>query len=80
VTVKLAVRRDDDGIERNRAVRFDVTGIEAAEPDPFAPSADGTAAEPADIDRRDSDGFNWASGEQQDLPTLSRGRGAYSQP
>jgi hypothetical protein len=34
---KLALRRDDFGIERNRLVRFDVIGIDPPEQDPFAP-------------------------------------------
>lgn len=34
--VKLALRKEDDGSERNRVIRFDFIGVEA--PDPFAPS------------------------------------------
>lgn len=82
-TVRLALRRDDDGTERNRVVRFDATGIEPTEPEPFAPDAgpgDGQAAESADTDRLDSDGFHWGDGSQEDPPTPGRGRGAYSQP
>ncbi|MBI5863434.1 MAG: hypothetical protein HZB38_02760 [Planctomycetes bacterium] len=39
-TVKLALRRDDDGTEYNRVRSFDVTGIDEAERDPFAPTDD----------------------------------------
>jgi hypothetical protein len=35
--VKLALRRDDDGEERNRVRSFEVIGIDAQEPEPFAP-------------------------------------------
>jgi hypothetical protein len=34
---KLALRKEDDGTERNRVVRFEVVGVE--KPDPFAPPA-----------------------------------------
>lgn len=36
-TVKLVLRRDDDGTEFNRVKRFDVLRIESPTPDPFAP-------------------------------------------
>jgi hypothetical protein len=39
-TVKLALRRDDDGTQRNRVQSFQVTGVEATEPEPFAPNDD----------------------------------------
>ncbi|MEN0109292.1 MAG: hypothetical protein AAF805_01085 [Planctomycetota bacterium] len=35
--VRLALRRDDDGAERNRVVRFDVLRVEKPEADPYAP-------------------------------------------
>ncbi|MBX7255709.1 MAG: DUF669 domain-containing protein [Candidatus Hydrogenedentes bacterium] len=35
--VKLALRRDDDGTERNRVRSFEVLGIDAPDVDPFAP-------------------------------------------
>jgi hypothetical protein len=35
--VRLALRRDDDGVERNRVQRFDVLRIETPEADPYAP-------------------------------------------
>lgn len=44
-SVKAALRRDDDGTERNRVQRFDVLRIETPEADPFAP---GDAAAPPD--------------------------------
>lgn len=37
--VKLALRRDDDGNERNRVRSFEVVGIDPPEDDPFAPGA-----------------------------------------
>ncbi len=58
-TVKLALRKDDDGTERNRVACFKVTGIEEPEPEPFAPIADAT----------DDDGFNWATGQQNETKT-----------
>jgi hypothetical protein len=58
-TVRLALRRDDDGTERNRVVRFDPTGIEPAEPEPFTPIADTT----------DADGFDWTTGRQTEGTT-----------
>lgn len=36
--VKLALRKEDDGREFNRVRRFDVEGIDAPEPDAFAPT------------------------------------------
>jgi hypothetical protein len=35
--VKLALRKDDDGIQYNRVRSFDVLGIDTPAPDPFAP-------------------------------------------
>jgi hypothetical protein len=37
--VKLALRRDDDGTERNRVRSFEVVGIDPPDDDPFAPGA-----------------------------------------
>jgi len=42
--VRVALRRDDDGTERNRVRGFDVLGIDEPERDPFAP-ADGAATD-----------------------------------
>ena len=39
-TVKLVLRRDDDGTEYNRVRRFDVVGIDEPERDAFAPGGD----------------------------------------
>ena len=36
--VKLALRKDDNGAEFNKVRRFDVEGIDAPEPDDFAPA------------------------------------------
>lgn len=38
VRVKLALRRDDDGTEHNKVLHFEVIGIDAPVPDPFAPT------------------------------------------
>jgi hypothetical protein len=65
-TVRVALRRDDDGTERNRVVRFEVTGIEPVEPEPFAPSPDG---EPSDSPTTDADGFDWRTGQQTEGTT-----------
>jgi hypothetical protein len=46
--VKLALRKEDDGSERNRVIRFDCIGIEKA--DPFAP------VDPAPAANADDDG------------------------
>ena len=45
--VRLALRRDDNGTERNRVQRFDVLRIETPQADPFAP-ADTTTATSAE--------------------------------
>lgn len=37
-TVKLVLRRDDDGTEFNRVKRFDLLRIDVPQPDPFAPT------------------------------------------
>lgn len=44
--VKIALRREDDGSERNRVTHFDCSGLEA--PDPFAPSEIRTTANAED--------------------------------
>jgi len=38
--VKLVLRRDDDGNERNRIRTFEVVGIDTPKPDAFAPTAE----------------------------------------
>jgi hypothetical protein len=47
--VRVALRRDDDGTERNRVTRFDVLRVDEPERDPFAP-ADGADAADASFD------------------------------
>ena len=44
--VTAVVRRDDDGIERNKVQTFDVVGIDKPEADAFAPKPPGEAADP----------------------------------
>lgn len=46
--VTAVVRRDDDGIERNRVRSFEVIGIDTPEADPFAPKPQGDGNEPGD--------------------------------
>ncbi len=58
--VKLALRRDDDGTERNRVRTFEITGIDEPEADPFAPSdatagADGGAPSEPDYEPEQAD-------------------------
>lgn len=38
--LRVSLRRDDDGAERNRVTRFDLLRVETPEADPFAPPAD----------------------------------------
>lgn len=46
--VKLALRRDDDGNERNRVRSFEVVGIDTPKPDAFAPTDDAPKKTEAD--------------------------------
>ncbi|MCK6458099.1 MAG: DUF669 domain-containing protein [Phycisphaerae bacterium] len=41
--VRVALRRDDAGVERNRVTRFDVLRVDEPERDPFAPIDDAAA-------------------------------------
>jgi len=43
--VRVSLRKDDDGTERNRVVRFSVIGIDKPEVDPFAPEPKGDSDE-----------------------------------
>jgi hypothetical protein len=71
VIAKVALRKNDDGIEYNRVTRLDVIAIEPPAPEPFAPKRDGTI---------DSQGFDWRDGEQKAQPGSKRGRRASRQP
>jgi len=51
--VKLALRRDDNGDERNRVRLFEVIGIDTPEPDPFAPPEES----PSDAPEAGTDGI-----------------------
>ncbi len=55
--VRLAVRKDDDGTERNRLRSFDVLRIEPPASDPFAPAVDAQA-------ERDGEPQDGEGGEQ----------------
>jgi hypothetical protein len=57
-TVKVVVYKDDDGTEYNRVKWFRPTGIEAAEPNPFAPDSG-----PVNGATTDADGFDWLTGQ-----------------
>ena len=49
--VRVALRRDDDGTERNRVARFDVVGIDQPAVDAFAPTeTDGATTEEGGTD------------------------------
>ena len=39
--VKVSLRRDNNGTERNRVVRFDVVGVDKPTVDPFAHESEG---------------------------------------
>jgi Protein of unknown function (DUF669) len=88
VQAKVAFCTDDDGTEYNRVRRLNVVAIEPPEPEPFAPSSNRMAEpsptseehHPPTEDRRDSFGFNWMNGKQEDPPADRRQRGAYSHP
>jgi hypothetical protein len=60
IDARVALRRGDNGEEFNRVSRFDVVGIEPAEPEPFAPGA--RLGEPSTADEG---GFDWATGQQE---------------
>ncbi|MCH8829677.1 MAG: hypothetical protein IID45_08885 [Planctomycetes bacterium] len=53
--VKLALRRDDDGNESNRVVRFDVIGVDEPEPDEFAPGTGDTGDEKSESGTNNSE-------------------------
>ncbi|TWT37014.1 hypothetical protein KOR34_19600 [Posidoniimonas corsicana] len=53
--VQVALRRDDDGTERNRVRRFDVIGIDTPEPDAFAPEPEEAPAAPEAPQQQDLD-------------------------
>jgi len=82
LAAKVALRRGDNGEEFNRITRFDVVAIEHPEPEPFAPSSNGTAEpvsngeveHPPAEDRRDSSG---STSTNEVPPNGRRGRGAY---
>jgi hypothetical protein len=38
--VHVALRRDDQGVERNHVMRFDVLRVDPPRPEPFAPLAE----------------------------------------
>ncbi len=78
VTAKVALRRGDSGEEFNRITRFELVAVEPPSPEPYAPK---TTGEPElSEDDLDEDGFDWTTGEQQDLAASSRGQGGNGQP
>ena len=64
IAAKVALRRNDDGSDYNRVVRFDVVAVEPPAPEPFAPTADRHTAESCD-----ADGFDWRNGKAEGVPT-----------
>ncbi len=78
VVAKVALRRGDSGEEFNRITRFEVIAVEPPSPEPYTPKTTGEPEQSeADLDE---DGFDWRTGEQQDLTASSRGQGANGQP
>jgi Protein of unknown function (DUF669) len=63
-TVKLVLRRDDDGAEFNRVKRFDLLRIDVPQPDPFAPT-DGNGEHQADAEHRGTGKSEVEGGESQ---------------
>jgi hypothetical protein len=63
VNAKVAVRKNDDGTEFNRVVRFAFVAVEEPEPEPFAPSK-----APPDGSTTDTAGFDWATGKLDGVP------------
>jgi Protein of unknown function (DUF669) len=83
VNANVVLRRGDDGTERNELKHtnpFDVVGIEPPAPEPYAPKTTGEAEHQRTEDFRDRAGFNWQTGEQQDLTASSRGQEGNGQP
>ena len=50
VAVKVALRRNDDGGEFNRVLRFDVVAFEPPAPEPFAPTDEPESSDGDDFD------------------------------
>ena len=80
VTAKVALRRGDSGEEFNRITRFEVVAVEPPAPEPYAPKTTGEPEPEQAEDDLDEDGFDWRTGEQQDLTASSRGQGGNGQP
>jgi|SRR5271166_1855336 len=83
VNANVVLRRGDDGTERNELKHtnpFDVVGIEPPSPEPYAPKTTGETEPERTEDDLDEGGFDWRTGEQQDLTATSRGQGANGQP
>jgi hypothetical protein len=75
VKARVALRRNDDGTEYNRVVRFALVAVEPPAPEPFAPTDDEPSgagdAEATDAETTDADGFDWRKGEPRNgVPTL----------
>jgi hypothetical protein len=80
VVAKVALRRGDNDEGFNRVTGFEVVGIEPPSPEPFAPKPTGEGEQGQEADRLDDDGFDWETGERQDVTALSRGQGGNGQP
>ena len=66
--VKLALRKNDDGIEYNRVVSFECVGVEKA--DPFAPHTERNEGDGAAVDAGENDGH----GDAYEPPTSNEHR------
>ena len=66
VAAKVALRKNDDGTEYNRVIRFEVTGIDPPEVEPFAPRPTTEHAPQAcEVALTvDANGFDWKEGTQ----------------
>ncbi len=80
VTAKVALRRSDSGEEFNRITRFEVVAVESPAPEPYAPKTTGDPKPEQSEADLDEDGFDWRTGEQQDLTASSRVQGGNGQP
>jgi hypothetical protein len=83
VVANVVLRRGDDGTEHNELKHtnpFDVVSIEPPSPEPFAPKPAVEGVQARAANRLDDDGFDWETGEQQDLTALSLGQGGNGQP
>jgi hypothetical protein len=63
ISARVALKRNDDGTEYNRVVRFDFVAVEPPALEPFAPGKDEPDAKPGET--TDTDDFDWSTGAQR---------------